>query len=138
MYPKMHKMENSKFSKKCHKKGGYFKCCIADVGMEKTVDVRVKLIKDGLINDKPEDLCKQTSTNKNPCMYCINDFICTIKNPLTGQVKQMFYPEKKERTPSDKVKSKFICLFVELIWHWFLFTVAKASKQKQWFGNHSS
>ena len=96
-------MENSKFANECHKKGGYFKCCVSDSNVGKISTVRPKLIKSGLVYDSPESLCKR-NLKKDPCHWCLLDGICTIRDPMTGLLSHMFYPEEEIRT-LDKPKS---------------------------------
>ena len=98
-------MENSKFAKDCHKKGGYFKCCVAESTVWKMSKVRPKLVKAGLINGSLESPCKINPT-KNPCHWCLLDGICTIRDPVTGLLNHIFYPEEEMRNLQDKQKSK--------------------------------
>ena len=100
-------MESSKFAKSCHKKGGYFKCCVADSLIGRFVEIRPMLIEAGLIKAKPENPCREDGL-KNPCHFCLVDGICTLKDPFTGQLSNMFYPDTKTiRKISDKQKSKY-------------------------------
>ena len=100
------KMERSKFAKECQKKNGYFKCCVADSVINREVEIRPKLIKAGLIKDKLEYPCRKVGL-KNPCKFCFVDGICTMKDPFTGVLSHMFYPDMKTiRKISDVQKSK--------------------------------
>ena len=62
-------MENSKFAKYCHKKGGYFKCCVSEKSLYFFPKMRYMLIKAGLIKGNPKYPCKPSSSN-DPCRWC--------------------------------------------------------------------
>ena len=102
---KCSKMEKSKFATKCLKQGGYFKCCISPRRFTAFEDARNKLIKDGLIKDKPTNICNREA-EKDPCHFCRTNGICTIRNQLNGKTSHYFYPKMKER---DKSKYRIWC-----------------------------
>ena len=95
-------MENSKFVKRCKKDGGYFKCCSRPWLLNPFEEARNKLIQDGLIKAKKSYICNQSMRKINPCLYCSLDGICTKSNPMTGEVVQLFYPQKTP-TPVGKM-----------------------------------
>ena len=95
----MHKMTKSRFTQRCSKNGGYFKCCVTYWLLDIFEEVRNKLIRDGLIKDTPEDICDDKSM-KNPCLYCSANGVCTNSDPMTGTNTQIFYPNKKQPSKS--------------------------------------
>ena len=50
-----------------------------------------RLIKDGFIEAKTSEICDSKS-QKNPCLYCSMNAICTKSNPFTGGLTHVYYP----------------------------------------------
>ena len=84
-------MENSKFARKCKKDGGYFKCCGSYWWLDMFEEARNRLIEDNLIVANKSQICDSKS-QKNPCLYCSMNGICTKTNPLTGGLTHDYYP----------------------------------------------
>jgi len=119
------KIENSKFAHSCRKKGGYLKCCNFAQSWGKLKNVRPNLIKEDFLKDKLSYPCQKPG-RMNPCMWCSLDVTCTIRDMLTGEVSQMFYPKKNIRKATDIKKSEFDGPGFGLIFHWcFVLDICK-------------
>jgi hypothetical protein len=99
-------MENSNFARQCKKDGGYFKCCGSYWWLDMFEEARNRLIEDGLIEAKTTQICDSKS-NKNPCLYCSMNGICTKSNPFTGGLTHVHYP-------SPIPKGKMNLLYLDL------------------------
>ena len=97
-------LENSKFAKNCRKRDGYFKCCVSDSSIGEHGDIGPKLAKLGLVKDAVKSPCSKYA-KEDPCHWCTVDGFCTIKDPMTGLLGHMFYPNEEIRTHHDKKKS---------------------------------
>ena len=89
------KEKSSKFAKDCTKTGGYFKCCVSEWSISIYETSRNKLIKDGLIKDKPTNICKPDD-QEDPCSICSLDGVCTKRDQFTGQISQVFDKKVKQ------------------------------------------
>ena len=91
----IYSQEQTKFARTCKKKGGLFKCCVNYWSLNVFEMSRNQLIKEGLLRGEPTSLCKPGK--RDPCMICKADALCTMKNPNTGQITNVFkYHYKKE------------------------------------------
>ena len=82
--------EQSSFAKDCRKRGGFFKCCVQFLSLNIFEESRNSLIEEGLIKDKPTSWCKPGWKQKDPCMICHSDAMCTEMDTKTGKIKQTF------------------------------------------------
>ena len=57
---------------------------------------RNKLIEEGLIKDNPTSWCKSGLENKDPCMICSADAMCTEMDIETGKIKHTFIKDYKK------------------------------------------
>ena len=90
------KLESSKFAKDCRKKGGVFKCCVADWKLNVYEATRLRLVGAGLVNGSTTMKCKPNAEN-DPCHVCTLDSICTTRDSLTGLAHQSFYKGIKKQ-----------------------------------------
>ena len=88
--------EQSSFAKDCRQRGGFFKCCVSGVTLHIFEDSRNRLIKEGLIKDKPTSWCMPSVKRKDPCVPCFSDAMCTERDIETGKIKHTFIKEKKK------------------------------------------
>ena len=104
--------EQSSFAKDCRKRGGFFKCCVQGYSLNIFETSRNRLIKEGLIKDKPTAWCKPGLKRKDPCMICSSDAICTEMDTETGKTKQSFIGGYKKE---HRVMKWSFCLILFLV-----------------------
>ena len=85
--------EQSTFAKDCRKNGGLFKCCVQAFTLHTFETSRNRLIKEGLIKDRPTNWC---SEKEGPCMICNADAMCTKRNNNTGEITNTYLKEYKK------------------------------------------
>ena len=114
------KMEQSQFARKCHARGGYFKCCINFFELDQFEDARNQLIRDKLIKDKTRHYCKNLKGNTSPCHYCTLDGFCTVSNKARGISNVFYYPSWKKADYGNNFF--FLSSGISFFFNYFFFT----------------